>query len=89
MPEGPHSAELVSLAELTRLSELFLRFEGATTPYAPDAREARAEFDRFVESIYHERVYPVHKDQITSVTFYSLVRNQCRLLLSRRPPPTL
>jgi hypothetical protein len=86
MPEGRNSPELVSIAELTRLSELFLRFEGAATPYAPDAREARAEFDRLVENIYRERVYPVHKDQITSITFYSLVRNQCRVILSRRPP---
>ena len=86
MPEGPNPREFVSLADLTRLSELFLRFEGASTPYVPEAREARAEFDRLVEKIYIERVYPIHKDQITSVTFYSLVRNQCRLILSRRPP---
>ena len=89
MPEGRNSPKLVSIAELTRL-ELFLRFEGATTPYAP---EARAEFDRSVEHIYREhiyreRVYPIHKDHITSITFYSLVRNQCRLILSRRPPPS-
>ena len=86
MPEGSHSPELVSGADLKQLSELFLRFEGASTPYAPAAREARAEFDRLVETIYQTRVFPVHKDQITSVTFYSLVRNQCRLILSRRPP---
>jgi hypothetical protein len=72
------SEGIVSEQELITLTDLFCLFEGATHPQATSVKEARATFDSMVEHIYWDKVYPAYKDEVTSTSFYSAVRSQCR-----------
>ncbi len=77
---------LISEAELAGLTELFCKFEGALDPRSTEVKEAKLAFDQKTSALYQERAFPVHGDGLTSTTFYRLIRVQCRLRASKRPP---
>ncbi|MDB6041021.1 MAG: hypothetical protein JWM99_4862 [Verrucomicrobiales bacterium] len=87
MPDSDNSAELVSEAELVKLSELLRDFEGASDPRSQKCREANAQFNTLVSNIYFERINPrTEFKEWTSSQFYSVVRNECRARLDNSGP---
>ncbi len=86
MPEDSGSEWTVSDDELTRLAELFCQFEGASDPRALKCREAEAEFNSLLDSLYRTKVSP-HFRSLTFHQFRRFVRNQCRVRLAKTLPP--
>src|SRR5262245_4599723 len=83
MREDTSSGGIVSEDELVRLTELFLKFEGATDPLSNRCREAESEFNSLVEDIYAKKVKPAY-ESITFFAFRSHVRNVCRIRYRNR-----
>jgi len=86
MREDTGSGGIVSEDELVRLTELFLKFEGAIDPLSNACREAESEFNSFIETIYVEKVKPAY-ESLTFSYFRSYVRNVCRIRASKQGPP--
>jgi hypothetical protein len=86
MREDAASGGIVSEDELVRLTELFLKFEGATDPLSNRCREAESAFNSLVETIYRQKVKPAY-DSITFSQLRSYVRNVCRIRISKQGPP--
>jgi hypothetical protein len=58
MPENTGAEGTISGEELTQLTDLFRRFEGASDPTAVACREAEAEFNALVSELYEGKVAP-------------------------------
>src|SRR5438132_10528027 len=86
MGENSPSDWAVSEEELATLTELFVRFEGASDPRCLPAREAEAQFNALLEQIYVEKVAP-RFSSITRSQFRSYARLQCRLRVRGEGPP--
>jgi len=86
MRQDTSSGGVVSEDELVRLTELFLKFEGATDPLSNRCKESESEFNSLVENIYTEKVKPAY-DSIAFSYFRSYVRNVCRIRISKQGPP--
>ena len=76
------SAGVVSEDELSRLTNLFVLFEGAPDPLSRECREAQSEFDSLVNKLYEEKVKPNFKS-IQHFHFRKAVRYRCRLRASK------
>jgi hypothetical protein len=87
MPEAENPRFVISSSELDELTELFCLFEGGDFK-AAKVREAKVLFEQKIERIYRDRVYPRHGDAITSITFFHLVRSQCKQRILKKAPPT-
>ena len=80
------SGGIVSEEELVILTDLFLRFEGATDPLSADCQSAKGHFYLLLRDIYVERVRP----QFTNIDFSifaSMIRRKCRERLAQQGPP--
>lgn len=86
MCQNVSSGGVVSEDDLVRLTDLFLKFEGATDPLSNQCQEAESEFNALLEKIYFEKVKPVFS-AITFFQFRSHTRNVCRLRISKQGPP--
>jgi hypothetical protein len=85
MPDSD-TGGIVSEAELTNLTELFRRFEGATDPFSKGCKDAQWEFNEALRSIYMERVKPKFLN-IDFSSFTSMTRRMCRERVSRQGAP--
>jgi hypothetical protein len=72
----------VSADELTRLTALFIQFEGAADPTSRECREAESDFNSLIEQLFREKVEPKYQS-VTLHQFRRFARNQCRLRASR------
>jgi hypothetical protein len=80
MSQDPAADWLISEDELTHLTTLFIRFEGALDPRALDSREAESDFYSILEIIFREKVKPTEKySSVTEQQFISHARYLCRL----------
>jgi hypothetical protein len=86
MHEDTSSGGVVSEDELVRLTELFVKFEGATDPLSNHCRESESEFNSLIETIYLEKVR-LAVSSITFSQFRSYTRNICRIRASKQVPP--
>jgi len=68
--ESESSHWVVSADELGRLTELFIKFDGALDPTAIEPREAQIEFRKMLEIIYTEKVKP----RFLSIDFNAFLR---------------
>ena len=72
----------VSPAELTRLTGLFIQFEGAADPTSRECREAESEFNSLLEQLFREKVEPKFQS-LTLHQFRRFARNECRKRASK------
>lgn len=86
MCQEPSPDWIVSDDELTRLTDLFIRFEGASDPRSINCREAESEFNASIERLYLEKVAPKFQS-LTLAHFRCYARYQCRLRASKGHPP--
>ena len=72
----------VSPDELSRLTGLFIQFEGAADPTSRECREAESEFNSLVERLFQEKVEP-NFQSLTLHHFRRFARNECRKRASK------
>jgi len=86
MPDDAGSEWTVSDEDLTRLTELFCQFEGASDPRAVKCREAEAQFNFLLTELYQTKVTPRFQS-ISFRQFRSFTRNHCRIRSAKMDPP--
>jgi hypothetical protein len=75
---------LVSEDELTHLTTLFIRFEGALDPRDLNSREAESDFYSILDRLFREKVKSSEKySSVTEQLFISHARHLCRLRATR------
>jgi len=86
MHEDTGSGGIVSEDDLARLTELFIKFEGAADPLSNRCQESESEFNSLVEKLYLEKVKPAF-ETITFSKFRSFTRIICRARAFKQGPP--
>jgi hypothetical protein len=84
MPDD--SAGIICGDDISRLTDLFLQFEGASDPLSVVSKEAEQQFDALIERLYNDKV-SVRFQSLTLLRFRSYARNICRQRLAKQGPP--
>jgi hypothetical protein len=68
----------ISEGDWKLLTELFIKFEGASDPLSRETKEAKATFFSLVSALYETHVPVSYRTQVTSTSFTRYIRVVCR-----------